>query len=55
MSHWAFWILAAVLAVVVWLLGGVGAGATNGRGPGVTGRCGECGQPKKPKGWGGPL
>jgi hypothetical protein len=48
-----FIVLAVFLALVVWLLGGVGG--TEGRGPGVTGRCDKCGQPKKPKGWGGPL
>ncbi len=55
MSHLAYWILAAFLAFVIWALGGMDSGTgTNGRGPGVTDKCDECGGPKKPRGTGGP-
>jgi len=53
MSTGPFIILSLFLAFIVWLLGGVGAG-TSGRGPGVTDKCDECGQKKKPSKWGGP-
>jgi hypothetical protein len=54
MSHWAFWILTAVLGLIVWALGGMDTGGTNGRGPGVSDKCDECGEKKKPSTWGGP-
>jgi len=54
MGHWPFILLAVLLAAVVYFLGGVDTTPTNGRGPGVTDKCGECGQKKKPSTWGGP-
>lgn len=50
MGTWPFIILAAVLGLIVWLLGGCDTGGTNDRGPGVD----DCGRKKKPSTWGGP-